>query len=53
MEEAAAICNEILSKPFDFTIDEEVILDGDKLNYAANRCRMKRQLEKEIEIHDA
>src|SRR3989337_3127524 len=31
MEEAASICNEILSQPFDFTVNEEVLLDGDKL----------------------
>lgn len=36
MEEDAAICNKILSKPFNFSIDENVVLDGDKLNYPAN-----------------
>jgi carboxyl-terminal processing protease len=30
MEEASVMCKEILAKPFDFTIDEDVILDGDK-----------------------
>ena len=51
MEEAAKAYNEMLSNPFDFTVDEEVVLDGDKLNYA-NRCRKKRPVEKEIEVHD-
>ena len=30
MEEAAVIYTEFLSKPFDFTVNEEVLLDGDK-----------------------
>src|SRR5258706_975264 len=34
MEETAIQCKDILSKPFDFTTDETVVLDGDKLNYA-------------------
>lgn len=49
MEEAAAICKEILSKPFNFTVDEKVILDGDKLEFATtkeeNRERWRKKLK--------
>ena len=49
MEEAAAICNEILSKPFDFTIDEEVILDGDKLELCTlHAAEIKERWRKKI-----
>jgi carboxyl-terminal processing protease len=48
MEEAAGICKEILSKPFDFTIDETVILDGDKLNYAATDAERKDRWRKKL-----
>lgn len=34
--EAAAIYPELLSKPFDFTVDEKVTLDPDKLDYPAD-----------------
>ncbi|MEI9945232.1 MAG: carboxy terminal-processing peptidase [Chitinophagaceae bacterium] len=37
MEEAAAFCNDLLTKPFDFSIDEEVVLDGDKLDFPATQ----------------
>ena len=33
VEEAAKFYPEILSKPFDFTVDENIVLDGDKLTY--------------------
>lgn len=49
MEEASGICAEILSKPFDFTKDEKVILDGDKLDFATtkeeNRERWRKKLK--------
>ena len=48
MEEASAICNEMLAKPFDFTVDEEVILDGDKLDFPANSAEMKERWRKKI-----
>jgi len=48
MEEAAVMCNEILSKPFDFTIDEEVILDGDKLDYASSSAEVKERWRKKM-----
>ena len=33
MEEVSAMCNELLSKSFDFTTDEEVILDKEIIEY--------------------
>jgi carboxyl-terminal processing protease len=48
MEAAAAMCTEVLSKPFDFTIDEEVMLDGDKLDYAPSQAEIKERWRKKI-----
>ena len=48
MEEAAKMYDEILSKPFDFTIDEEVVLDGDKLNYASTDAERKDRWRKKL-----
>jgi carboxyl-terminal processing protease len=50
MEEASAICNELLAKPFDFTVDEEVILDGDKLDYPTTSAEMKERWRKKIKF---
>lgn len=48
MEEAAKMYDEILAKPFDFTLDEEVILDGDKLDYAVNDNERKDRWRKKL-----
>ena len=48
MEEAAVMCNEILVKPFDFTIDEEVMLDGDKLEFATTAAEVKERWRKKM-----
>lgn len=48
MEEVAKMYNETLSKPFDFTIDEEVILDGDKLNYPNSDAERKDRWRKKV-----
>ena len=48
MEEAAKIYNEILSTPFDFTVDEEVILDGDKLDFATTDAERKDRWRKKL-----
>jgi carboxyl-terminal processing protease len=50
MEEAAAFCNEVLAKPFDFTVDEEVILDGDKLELADNAAEIKERWRKKMKF---
>ena len=50
MEEAASVCNEILAQPFDFTVDEEVLLDGDKLEYAASANDIKERWRKKLKF---
>ena len=48
MEEATTICTDILSRPFDFSIDEEVLLDGDKLEYAGSAVEIKERWRKKV-----
>jgi carboxyl-terminal processing protease len=48
MEEAAKMYDEILSRPFDFTVDEDVILDGDRLNYSVNEAEKKDRWRKKL-----
>jgi len=48
MEQASAIVNEFLTKPFDFTVDEEVMLDADKLQYPATEKEIKERWRKKL-----
>jgi len=48
MEETAKMYDEILSTPFDFTIDEDVILDGDKLTAPTNGAERKDRWRKKL-----
>jgi carboxyl-terminal processing protease len=48
MEESSKIVADILSTPFDFTTDENVILDGDKLKYATNETEYKDRWRKKL-----
>ena len=48
MEESSKIYNDILSKPFDFNTDENVVLDGDKLKYAVNEAEIKDRWRKKL-----
>jgi carboxyl-terminal processing protease len=48
MEEASKAYNEVLSIPFNFTADEEVILDGDKLNYPTSQNEIKERWRKKL-----
>lgn len=48
MEENAKVCSEVLSRPFDFSIDEDVSLDGDKLNYTTNETELKERWRKRL-----
>ncbi len=48
MEEASTMYNEILAGPFDFTTDEEVMLDGDKLDYPVSVAEKKERWRKKL-----
>jgi carboxyl-terminal processing protease len=48
MEEASAAVNEILANPFDFTIDEDVNLDRDKLEYTVSETERKDRWRKKL-----
>ncbi len=48
MEEVALVYNDFLLKPFDFTVDEEVVLDADKLNYPATEAERKERWRKKL-----
>jgi carboxyl-terminal processing protease len=48
MEEASLIVKDLLSSPFDFTIKEEVNLDGEKLTVAANEVERKDRWRKKL-----
>lgn len=50
VEEAAAICNDYLSKPFDFTADEEVELDGDKLQAPVSNAERQDRWRKKLKF---
>ena len=50
MEEVAKMYNEALSKPFDFTRDEEVVLDGDKLAYPTTDADRKDRWRKKMKF---
>jgi carboxyl-terminal processing protease len=48
IQEAAQIYNEILSKPFDYSKDENVVLDGDKLTYPKSESERKEIWRKRL-----
>ncbi len=50
MEEASAIYNELLSAPFDFTADEDVTLDADKLEFTSSVKEQKERWRKRLKF---
>lgn len=48
MEEAALLYKEIMSVPFDFSVDEQVELDGSKLNPATGEAERKERWRKKL-----
>ena len=48
MEEASVIYKNILNTPFDFTKDETVEMNGDKLQYPANEDERKETWRKRL-----
>jgi len=50
MEESAVMYNDLLAKPFDFTTDEDVTLDADKLNYTTTDAERKDRWRKKLKF---
>jgi len=50
MEEAAAISKDVLSRPFDYKMNEDVMLDGEKLSYARNPAEIKERWRKKLKF---
>jgi carboxyl-terminal processing protease len=50
MEESKKIFKEVLSKPFDYTIDEEFNVDYDKAPYSKNTTELKEKWRKQIKL---
>jgi carboxyl-terminal processing protease len=50
MEETAGEYASMLEKPFDFTVDEEVMLDGDKIVFPANAEERKERWRKKLKF---
>ncbi len=49
-DEVIAQQKEILGKPFDFTIDESYVIDGDKLPFAKTEADKKDRLRKKLKL---
>lgn len=50
MEEAALLYKEILAKPFEFNINEDIQLDEDKLDFTANASELKDRWRKKLKF---
>lgn len=50
MEESKKIYKEILSKPFDYSVDEDFNVDYDKAPYAKNIAELKERWRKQIKL---
>lgn len=50
IEEAKAIYKEVLSKPFDYTIDETFDTDYDKIDFVSNKKEMKERWRKQLKF---
>src|SRR4029079_15811704 len=48
LNEASQYYKTILAKPFDFTKDENIVLDGDKLNFPKNDSERKEVWRKRL-----
>lgn len=50
MEEVALLYKEYLAKPFDFTVNEEVNLDSEKMDFPANEAERKDRWRKKVKF---
>ncbi|BDW91970.1 tail-specific protease [Flagellimonas marinaquae] len=51
MEEAKEIYNEVLSEPFDYTIDETIEIDYDKQEFASSKKELKERWRKQLKYN--
>src|SRR5215218_115910 len=47
-EESSAIYKEILSKPFDFTVNESIVTDSKKINFVSSQADRREQWRKRL-----
>src|SRR4051794_25201455 len=50
MQEVMAMYKDLLAKPFDFTSNEEIVVDGDKLNFATSESQRKEMWRKKLKF---
>ncbi len=50
MQEATAYYKQILDKPFDFAVNEEIMVDGSKLSYPATEAERKDRWRKKLKF---
>lgn len=50
VEEASVITKEILSKPFDFTVNETIITDPEKIDFPANEAERRERSRKKLKL---
>ncbi len=51
IKEAQDIYKDILAKPFDFSKDESIVLDGEKLNYVTTEAERKERWRKKLKYY--
>lgn len=51
MEEAKELYTEVLSKPFDYTVDETIEIDYDKQEFASNKKELKERWRKQLKYN--
>ncbi len=51
MQEAKEIYSEVLSQPFDYTVDEAIEIDYDKQEFAANKKELKERWRKQLKYN--
>lgn len=50
VQEVTSVYKELLEKPFDFSVNEEIVIDGDKLDYASNEAKRKDMWRKKLKF---
>lgn len=50
MQEVMSMYKEMLSKPFDFTANEEIVIDGSKLDFAATESQRRDMWRKKLKF---